>query len=490
MPNINDFTEQCDALGLQHIEIVPDGTPGVDDSDIHSWQDVLTKEKITTSTYELYEEDLKKTEVVFFCQDENLRSVSFLANAVFFTERGGSDESWTYKTKTINIPVNGGLRTFSEAMNDELIASGIIGIVADSLCDKDTHGDYLSNSLYGKIEDKLAQLMADERKTNLAGVKVPWLYNTVVLNERYNSAPYSRLHPTFTNYTPYDSGKRSQLSADSSDNGTRAKVVKISPYNFSSGKYIYSYRWYDLTNAINSPLSYFTEALQGIITNNPKTASSHTVNTATVYTPRMYNYSYYSTSAAASILHSDSIEGNQGSGFGGYMTTRNARVSKAHSGTWAYQNLVTIFPEQPYLVGFVFFITDIRTDDPASLGGYLISIGINKNGHIIEPVCPYTAGITTVAGDEDETSYNVIDGVTYWKYTPIPYSVLEEHPEYIETYQIGVYNEGSPISPLRGAIALENSIRMTPEEAAYAGNLNYLIAPNEFIPDDYFDDEE
>ena len=50
-------------------------------------------------------------------------------------------------------------------------------------------------------------------------------------------------------------------------------------------------------------------------------------------------------------------------------------------------------------------------------------------------------------------------------------------------------DEGASLGKLRGTIATRATIRMTPMEANYAKNLNYLIAPQDFIPDDYLDDE-
>ena len=68
MPNVNEFKNQCAALGLQHVE-VKDGY--VDN--VHSLDDILNPDgspkldTISVTTYETYEDDLKTTDIVFFC---------------------------------------------------------------------------------------------------------------------------------------------------------------------------------------------------------------------------------------------------------------------------------------------------------------------------------------------------------------------------------------------------------------------------------------
>ena len=66
MPNINEFVEQCSLLGIDHIEVVPDGTPGIDDSDITSVSDILKRNTILQSTFNNYKEQLKNTNIVYF----------------------------------------------------------------------------------------------------------------------------------------------------------------------------------------------------------------------------------------------------------------------------------------------------------------------------------------------------------------------------------------------------------------------------------------
>lgn len=69
MPNINEFVEQCQLLGIDHIEVVPDGTDGVDDSGITSIEDIKRRNRITQTTFEVYKDELKKTNIVFFIKN-------------------------------------------------------------------------------------------------------------------------------------------------------------------------------------------------------------------------------------------------------------------------------------------------------------------------------------------------------------------------------------------------------------------------------------
>jgi len=174
MPNINEFVEQCSLLGIDHIEVVPvdvyDDTAEFEGlSNDEAVRLIKTKEKISDTIYKKYKESLNTSNIVFFLNNgaDVSEEVVFLGNSIILGERGGGnpDESWTYNTHEVNIPLKAGVRTFNEAFKDEIVASGILGIVADSLDDMEgtitrdskgiRRGSYKESSLYGKLEAKV-----------------------------------------------------------------------------------------------------------------------------------------------------------------------------------------------------------------------------------------------------------------------------------------------------------------------------------------------
>jgi hypothetical protein len=107
-----------------------------------------------------------------------------------------------------------------------------MGIMADSIDDIDNHGNYLDNSLYGKIESKLAVLMKNEGKTNLEGVKIPWLYNLIAFRD-------SQLNSSITGKTIGDTSNTLISNSSTTD---RAKVLYCEPYTLHINAYSYCWR--------------------------------------------------------------------------------------------------------------------------------------------------------------------------------------------------------------------------------------------------------
>jgi hypothetical protein len=54
---------------------------------------------------------------------------------------------------------------------------------------------------------------------------------------------------------------------------------------------------------------------------------------------------------------------------------------------------------------------------------------------------------------------------------------------------MGDYCQNARFTPLKGKTVLEVCIPIRAEELNYAKNVDYIIAPNGLIPDNYFDDE-
>lgn len=130
----------------------------------------------------------------------------------------------------------------------------------------------------------------------------------------------------------------------------------------------------------------------------------------------------------------------------------------------------------------VLWITNIYPDETYPfLGGYITSVALDRTGHIIKPVCPYI-GLT------DTT----IDGVTITSNGKIAYNNCINSTfiaDALAQNAIDYAPDSSPFTPLKGKGLMEIAIPMSSTEANYAKNLNYIIAPDEYIPEDYFDDE-
>lgn len=488
MPNVNEFKNQCAALGLQHVE-VKDGY--VDN--VHSLDDILNPDgspkldTISVTTYETYEDDLKTTDIVFFCQDDQIHGVSFLANAVFFTESGGNgDESWTYKTHKLTVPINGGTRTFSEAMKDELIASGIIGIVADSLDDRidpeDDTSDYKANSLFGKIENKLAELKGN--KATLAGVKIPWLYNMVIFNDRGAEG----LHPDFSSNTYRGCDSQSRTAIYEPFGNSAPIPFYTATYSIASGDYIYGFQTISGSSSFGRTSEAHAEKAlyESWMTRNPKCYQSQVRDCTLEWClTNCYNSSHNSNAqingrrSLSTVDHGLSYNETPYKIDGGSFQKKGATLyQKSNAPGYA----TISFSEQPFLYGMVFFITEIHASSEIPfIGGYFTIVGINKQGKIITPKVPWYAS--------DEWYY--LTNGSYVSKSAGLYYDLDPSRIHVNSLQtITIVSDNSKYSPLKGKILFECSLCLTPTEANYAENLNYIISPDAFIPNNYFDDEE
>lgn len=493
MPNVSEFRSQCNALGLQYIEVKEQN----DDSDIHSIDDIINVdgtakvETISINTYELYENELKKTNIVFFCEDNDLGMVSFLANAVFYTEKGGAEESWTYKTKKISIPVNGGIRTFNESIKDELIASGIMGIMADSLDEEEGEGEnkhFKANSLYGKIEDKCAALMAKKGKNTMAGVEVPWLYNFMLLNDRSILRQNSLLSDgnQLTGLTT-----RSILS--------ESIPVWCYPLKISSNYYEYCFQQcrnvcristYDVKYTTWEKLvqTFLTNCLNHIpswLQTSPYPADYYLVNSST-FTPCGVLQSIPEIHPAKAPFYQSSDPASYSSygdiGSGG--NPLNTVTTNDGQGSRTANTASAVFSTQPFIYGIVFYITKIAASEQNPyLAGYLTIVGIDKYGKVIKPMKWYKVTAEITYNNKTYavgwyTEYELKDVISSGIYSAYIYSLTSIYPLTGRTNLI-----------VDRGVIVDCSIALSPEEVNYANNLNYIISPNEFIPEGYFDDE-
>ena len=480
MPNISEFRQQCAALGLDHIEVIEGARePDVTLNMIINGQ----VDTITIGTYEYFESDLKQTDIVFFVEDEVSNQVSFIGNAVFFTERGGSDESWTYKTKKLTIPLNGGVRTFNASIKDEFIASGVLGIMANSIDDVDQYQNYKEDSLYGKIESKIQDLIAEEdkkrasNKGTLIGVKIPWLYNTYVFGSYLISPTGSYDH--FLNCAKsnlaavYSTGDRSRANQSFFPIFLQNKEISINQfsYNFStvSGDQMHSIDYHIEQSSPNILLKSYIDG-QPI-------AWDH-------------GYARYSNSSYLDLHINGSFDwclylfygGRRIYNCSGGFNTISSEKTYNSDALYSQPILEVYYKEQPFISGMVLWITNIHPDETYPfLGGYITSVALDRTGHIIKPVCPYI-GLT------DTT----IDGVTITNNGKIAYNNCINSTfiaDALAQNAIDYAPDSSPFTPLKGKGLMEIAIPMSSTEANYAKNLDYIIAPDEYIPEDYFDDE-
>ena len=462
MPNINEFVEQCSLLGIDHIEVVPvdvyDDTAEFEGlSNDEAVRLIKTKEKISDTIYKKYKESLNTSNIVFFLNNgaDVSEEVVFLGNSIILGERGGGnpDESWTYNTHEVNIPLKAGVRTFNEAFKDEIVASGILGIVADSLDDMEgtitrdskgiRRGSYKESSLYGKLEAKVqakikeAGQWDEETQTgDLSGVKIPWLYNLTLMGKPI--AGYNNI------YLP--SGILGNLDS-SYYNSSAANYIWAfysSLYEYSQNTYKYGFQQFYTTGSSHNRFIDNTSNIPKIINKEYDEIFIPNINEST-NTPSMYDGQSYST--------------YYGLLYGGYNAPHTKGVS--NSSSYRGDRSYVYYNEQPFLIGHVLWITSIQPNiTPPRISGYLTIVAFNKQGKIIRPLCPYQTK----------------EGNTWAEYSEDIKDTLELMPDF------------SPYSPLEGKNLLELCLPLTEAESLYAQNQDYVIVPTDYVPDDWKQD--
>lgn len=480
MPNISEFKQECAALGLPHVEVI------WGERELEVTLDMIKNgqvDTITTGTYEYFESQLKNLDIVFFSEDDTIQGVTFIGNSVFFTERGGSDESWTYKTREISIPLNGGIKTFNQSIKDEFIASGVLGIMANSIDEVDQSGNYREDSLYGKIKDKVQALILEADKTRttnkgtLLGVKIPWLYNVYVFGS-YLISP--------TDYFDHflNCNKISLATVGSSGDRDRSNQSFFPLFllnkSISNNKFSYSFSTLP-GEQLHSVSGYIEQTspsilLKSYIDKEPISWDSayHRYYTDSFMDLRIngnFNWCMY-LNYGGKRIHNCS----------GGFNTRSSTTTSNHDDLYSQPTLEVFYKDQPFITGMVLWITDIYPDDAYPfISGYITSIALDKTGQIIKPVCPYIGTLNTT-----------IDGINIVANEKISYdncinNTFIEHC--LDQDAISYAPDSSPFTPLKGKSLMEVAIPMSNVEANYTKNLDYIIAPNEYIPEDYFDDE-
>lgn len=451
MPSVSEFSQQCAALGLDHIEVINgERDPEVTLEDITSGK----ISQITFGTYEYYESQLAQTDIVFFTEDEELNTITFIGNAVVITNSAGPRDSWSYKTKEINIPIDGGVRTFNAAIKDEFIANGVMGIMADSIDNVDEHGNYLENSLFGKIEDKIAVLKGNA--ATIEGVKIPWLYNLMAFRD--------------STYTTGLSGITISSNKNEVNNTSLSRKVKCiycEPKVLTTNAY--QYCWKTLSNANQAEEAPFTYSkLLGSI-------GKYILRTGKANTQSSYNgygfLGYYGSYQDHDYIYHITYGGYRGSD----------TITGSYHGIDTMPENYTEFKTQPFLYGSVFWINEIGTiGNTYYLGGYIVLIGLDKTGKIITPKVPYRA-LSALDLDNGSVTAGVID----IEVTDHDLELYLNQPNGIEYVP-----DFSPFSPLKGKSIIPLYVPMTADEYSYALNTNYIIAPESYLPDNNSEEVE
>lgn len=479
MPNINSFIEQCNLLGIEHIRVDSD----YDDSEYFkedgSWKTYTVQtlqsyintnaiDIISMNTYEHYEDLFKQTNIVFFMNGERDQIV-FIGNGLILSERGGGIESWAYDTHTIEIEMKGGIRTFNTTIKDELIAQRILGVTANSLSDRDNNGKYKTDSLYGKIQAKTIQLMKEAGKWNqetqtgdLANVKLPWLYSLYVfdpIGAFYGDNYTGTLSNDIMYLYPHESfGHVWQVINNQNQGFIIPLSIQLS--NINNNKYYYKFYACKMNNS-----SYVSFDGMEVFNSNSSSSRQSTVNNIV-----LNSYNKVALSVGVNNNNKYGIcfaqyQKRLASTYGGINGSNTPRTSDMSQ----WKDLTVAYREQPFLIGMVFWITSYGSDNVnyPMLNGYITSIAFNKDGEILEPVCPYWDGSNTNT-ITDDTDPEIQPGGSKENYEPLP--------------SLGYDN-------LNGKILIPMAIPITPTENNYAQNLNYIIVPTDWIPENYIDDE-
>ena len=228
MPSINEFVNYCQAANVDHIEVKINYDDINDFKENGQWvskakakQILQGKETISMEVFEHYQNAFMETSIAFFVPDgtpsgggtinliikgksldtilsemttgeaaEYLESLQengvtlepdendvvtipisndlFIQNAIQYTERGGGAD-FSYKTKTLDLPLIGGIRVFNQEVKDEVVAKGMLCINAIGLdsIDEETSDSTEQNrkfedtSVFGVLEKKVKNLMEE-----------------------------------------------------------------------------------------------------------------------------------------------------------------------------------------------------------------------------------------------------------------------------------------------------------------------------------------
>lgn len=505
MPNASDFTYYCSKLGIDHIEVIPDDQYG-SSAILGTYEEVIKMNKINITTYNYYVNKLKQENIVFFIdgkvKESNINfkgkfigeiikeieerteeeahgdywgpegvkqfladllsgdldlkeddtgtvtlplseNTIYVSNAIMYERGSGPDQTWTETdiVDEVTLDVDNGLRTFNVAFKDEIISQGLLGIKANSL-NNSIEGIYNEDSLFGKIQAKVAQAIRETPGSDgtLKNVKLPWLYTRFGLQPNYketvnNVNRYEAHNQGTLNYGTYTQPSISDTEWNTfnyvSDNPSDEKIKDYFAeiYNLEMSAVGQNYIEYQIrikTTSQNRNAKN-TFGITNSWSYNSEISSRQTVNKRTAW-----ELDNYGNPSFGSVIT-----------FGGY----NLNYQFLTPGSETYGTRVQRYSTQPFIVGMVFWITDIIKNNTSGqyVRCWVVPVALNESGEIMTP-------LTTGTASHPSDDYN----------TDVP-SDFDS----------------------KGYIGLRLALPMTDDEYKYALSNNYMVVPSTCLPSNY-----
>lgn len=420
---------------------VPDGTPSgggtinliIQGKSLDSILSNMTKSEAAE-----YLEDLQENGVVLEPDENDVVTVPisndlFIQNAIQYTERGGGPD-FSYETKTLDLPLIGGIRVFNQEVKDEVIAKGMVCINAMELTsiDEETSDSTEQNrkfkdtSVFGVLEKKVKNLMGENE--TIEGVKIPWLYSKFGPNKITSES--SRLNISISN----------NINVSQTECSTVDSVEIINTQIQSNN---YRYRILGKRHGGSSDIT-------RIITDLPSMSYYLTANNG--------GFSY------GRFLYSAGNSGGYitGYSYGGFTEPYVANTTNQGQGETALRDIK--YTSRPFIIGIVPLITSFYPTDAPSCECYFLPVAFDINGKIMKPDSP-----VIYEGGKISENYDTA-------------------PDTCPFYQSTIATDDSVVSnTCKGNLLMLGYLPMTIAERDYVTSQDYIIAPTDWIPDGYLD---
>lgn len=511
MPNASDFTYYCSKLGIDHIEVIPDDQYGSSAIlGTYEEVIKMNKINITTYNYyvnKLKQENIvffingkvKESNVNFkgkfigeiikeieerteeeahgdywgpegvkqfladlLSGDLNLKeddtgtvtlplseNTIYVSNAIMYERGSGPDQTWTETdiVDEVTLDVDNGLRTFNVAFKDEIIAQGLLGIKANSL-NNSIEGMYNEDSLFGKIQAKVAQAIRETPGSDgtLKNVKLPWLYTRFGLQPNYKETvnnvnrycANNQGQLSFGTYTqPYISDAEWNVFNYISDNPSDEKIKDYfaEVYNLEMSAMGQNYIEYQIRIKTTSQNRNAKNTFG--ITNSWSYSQDISSRQGRSDTRRAWNLNDYGTPVFNSVIT-----------FGGYnLNYQFLKTDDSEGSSYAYGTRVQRYATQPFVIGMVFWITDIIKNNTSGqyVRCWVVPVALNEQGEIMAP-------LTTGSAEQYSSDY--------------------------------IVNAPADFDS-KGYIGLRLALPMTDDEYKYALSNNYMVVPSTCLPSNY-----
>lgn len=422
---------------------VPDGTPSgggtinliIQGKSLDSILSNMTKSEAAE-----YLEDLQENGVILEPDENDVVTVPisndlFIQNAIQYTERGGGPD-FSYETKTLDLPLIGGIRVFNQEVKDEVIAKGMVCINAMELTsiDEETSDSTEQNrkfkdtSVFGVLEKKVKNLMGEDE--TIEGVKIPWLYSQIATEAVLENN--SRLNEPITYYS-------------TESTASYISIYSMSIQNTSFTKNNYRYK----------------------ILGKCHEANSHG-NIGWIIQDQYYKSNFLSCYNGSGTYQYDRFLGlNQNSvlfgcmHYGGYTTP--SQSSHTGSNATPYHREIK-YIHRPFVIGMVPLITTFYPTDKPRCECYFIPVAFDINGKIMKPDNPVVYEGNKIAENYDTA------------------------PDTCPFYQSAIATDNSVVSnTCKGNLLMLGYLPMTIAERDYVTSQDYIIAPTDWIPEGYLD---